>query len=302
MIDKIKEIQDILISRFNNTIIGSLLLSFLMMNSRGILIFAFSNNKAKVEILKNWQPDLFWDFFMPLIISAIYIVAIPLASAALKKHVTNRIYKFEQDAERDKTLISLNGMQDIEIAKVKSTAEYADKYANNEIQNWINEKEETISNLKAVQELNATLTEKNTELTDEINKLSANSNYYLMLYERSINTMSLIDGTLQHINKKYPAAFNSDIKFTGTAPSDKNSIITLLASAIKNILEMNNKKPASIQGDWHPPINEHLIDALTLLLENIKNDDNKLQIDKKMIKDIVLTSSRTVETKNSDGL
>ncbi|MFM4926293.1 hypothetical protein ACEUC2_07000 [Aeromonas veronii] len=302
MIDKIKEIQDILISRFNNTIISSLFLSFLMMNSRGILIFTLSNKETKIEILKNWQPDLFWDCFMPLVISAIYIMAIPLASATLKKHVTNRIYKLEQDAERDKTLISLNGMQDIEIAKVKSTAEYAEKYAHNEIQNWINEKDETISNLKKAQELNATLTKKNTELTDEVNKLSANSNYYSMLYERSINTMSLIDGALQNINKKYPTAFNSDIKFTSTDTSDKNSIITLLANAIKNILEMNNKKPASILGDWQPPINENLIDALTLLLENIKNDENKLQNDKKKLKDIVLTSSRTVEMKNSDGL
>lgn len=269
MIDKLKEIQEILTSRFNNVIVGSLVISFVMVNLKGISIFILSDKPTKIHIIRNWQLDIFWDIVMVFLISSIYIIAVPYASAVLKKYITNRIYKEEQEAERDKLLISLNGMQDVAIATAKSTSEYAENFAKNEIQNWIDERERTLSSLESAKIENATLTNSNDDLVKR--ELAANTQLtnYSMLYERCVSSINNMDTAFQDIISTSPHAKSIKNKYGVLSSQYTQFIIEKLIDEIKRMASSNNIKPIGLSDEWTPPIKQGLSKSVETILSEI---------------------------------
>ena len=282
VIEKVKDFQELIASRFNNVIVGSVVLSSMMMNARGILIFIYSDKDARLSILRNWELNVFYDLIIPIILSSFYIVIIPWISAIIKKKITNKIYKQEQDAERDKILISLNGMQDVAVATVKSTSEYAEKLANDEIQRWLTEREQTCSELQAIKSENILLKSKNEELAKSESNLSTSLSYYSMLYERCTNSINQIGKSILKINydvqnKNFN---NNSSRYKDEINEQKHNIIKQMTSALIQAFEANNIRPASTLGDWEPPIPTALTEALESMLAKL--DDEKAKNDLSM--------------------
>lgn len=282
MIEKVKDFQELMASRFNNVIVGSVVLSSMMMNARGILIFIYSDKDARLSILRNWELNVFYDLIIPIILSSFYIVIVPWISAIIKKKITNKIYKQEQDAERDKILISLNGMQDVAVATVKSTSEYAEKLANDEIQRWLTEREQTCSELQAIKSENILLKSKNEELAKSESNLSTSLTYYSMLYERCVNSINQIGKSIHKINDDVQNKNfnNNSSRYKDEINEQKHNIIKQMTSALIQAFEANNIRPASTLGDWEPPIPTALTEALESMLAKL--DDEKAKNDLSM--------------------
>ncbi|WP_368180187.1 hypothetical protein [Aeromonas sp. R5-2] len=275
MIDKLKDINDIVTSRFNNIIIGSFLTSFVMMNSRGLAIFIFSDNATRVSILKGWEIDYIKDLLIPLLLIAFYIIVIPIISILVKKHITNRIYKEEQDVERSRLLISLTGMQDVAIATAKSTTAYAEKYVDNQIKQWIDEREEKTTALDAARKKNNSLEEENKELTASESSFKSSSDYYSMLYDRSIGSINNIGIVIGDINHTSPASRHIKETFGSNSIEWYHYLTQQIIGAIKYAIEVNNNPPTTTHGDWTKPISATFAKELSALATTIEKDKLK---------------------------
>lgn len=297
MIENIKDIQEILKSRFGNVIIGSVILSSIMMNARGILIFIFSDKNARLSILRDWKFDFIMDLIIPIFISSIYIVVIPWISAFIKKKITNEIYKREQDAERDRILIDLTGMQDVAVATAKSTSEYAEKFASNEIQTWLNEKEQTRSELADVRAENILLKSKNEDLTRIESSLSNSSSVNAMLYERCLTSMTHMTNVIQSINNASltTRVIKNGYEYNADSVEYKDYIIQQLLRAAKYMFELNNNKPINTTGEWMPPLNAA---PATELLTKIETEMAQKEEAKK-IKSGVMVHSKIITNQPS---
>ncbi|WP_152610202.1 hypothetical protein [Aeromonas caviae] len=264
MIDSIKSV---IISRMNNVLIGSFILSVAMMNSRGILIFIFSDNIEKIKILRDWELNLTLDVLIPLALTFLYITAIPFISSLVKKHITNRIYRKEQAAERERQLISYHRMSEVALAAAESTPEYAESIVNHRINKWIEEREETLSKLENHEEENKELLRKIDEKNIHINKLKESSIYYSSLYERATTSIANLSSVFHNLNNpssRVTSEFNDD------ELKHKNWIILQITSEISRIVDTINSKPLITTDDWHPPIEGRLVSNLSGYIDRIK--------------------------------
>jgi len=274
VIDKIKDFQEVIASRFNNVIVGSLVLSSIMMNARGILIFIYSDKDAKLGILRNWKLDVFNDLIIPIGLALFYLVVIPLVSAFIKKNITNEIYKREQEAEREKILISLSGMQEVAVATVKSTSEYADEITKHEIQEWLNERDAIRLELQEIKSENILL-KNNIEIkTREESRLSTSLTYYSMLYERCIDSLRQVGRSINETNEitQNVELNDNNNRYTEKSNENKYFIIKQLGNALKQAFEVNNARPASTFGDWEQPIPTTLTKALESMLAKLDHE------------------------------
>lgn len=267
MMDKIKDLQDLIVSRVNNALVGSFLISFLIMNSRGILIFIYSNNATKINIIKDWELSYTQDILIPLLFAAMYLTVIPLFSSFFKRYITNWIYEKEQIAERHRLLISHKDMLDVAVASVKSTQAYAEHFTNNEIQNWIDERESTLVKLAELKNSNEILRTDVERLTKSESELKASMLYYSVLYERCINSIAQLGLSIQALNITNPFAHKMRVNFGEKSNEYKGFIILQFADNIKTLFKIINSKPMATIEDWDPPIAESSIDAISLYLQ-----------------------------------
>lgn len=269
MIDSIKSAVN---SRMNNVLIGSFFLSVAMMNSRGILIFIFSDRTEKIKILRDWEIDYTMDLLIPLALTFLYITAVPLISVSVKKHITNRIYRKEQEAERARQLISHQGMLEVALAAAESTPENAESIVRNRINEWIAEKAETHSKLKRAEEENNKLVRQVTNQNQDINELKKSLIYYTSLYERATTSIGSLSSLIDNLN-------NPSSRMMSIISDDKAEyrdwIILQLTSAISHIMETINSKPLITvdewtppRDDWHPPIDERIVSNLSEYIDS----------------------------------
>lgn len=266
MIDKIKDLQDLIVSRVNNALIGSFLISLLMMNSRGILTFIYSDNANKINIVKNWELSYTNDLLIPFAFSIMYLTVIPLFSSLFKIYITNWVFGKEQEAERQRLLISHKDMKDVAVAAIQSTQAYAEKFTDNEIQSWIDERRSTLETL-------AELTASHNKLKDEVERLiksesdlKASVSYYSVLYERCVNSITQLGSSVQALNSTNPFAHTVRLKYGEQSIAYKDFIILQFADNIKTLFKSINNKPMSKIEDWNPPISKASMDAISLYL------------------------------------
>ncbi|MDX7892691.1 hypothetical protein SJU70_15750 [Aeromonas caviae] len=256
----IEDIRGVVISRMNNVLMGGFIISAIMMNSRGILIFIYSDKLGKINILKNWEINVANDIMIPLALTFIYVTAIPLISSLFKKHIANKIYEKEHDAELDRLLISHRDMSQVSIAAAESTMENADFIVKSRVREWLNEKENTLSELSECKKHIDIITAEFTERMKDRDELNERSTYYASLYER----MSLLINSLQPITNEllYPSQHLQNM--LANAPTEYNKyIVTQFIKGIKNLAENVNRAPLNTAIKWHPPVDEAWISALS---------------------------------------
>lgn len=261
--DKIKDLQDIIASRVNNALVGSFIISFIVMNSRGILTFIYSNNTNKINIVQSWKVHYTNDLLIPFTFSIIYLTVIPLFSSLFKRYITNWIFEQEQIAERQRLLI----MQDVAVAAIKSTHAYAEKFTENEIKNWIDERESTLENLEELKKSNKILKNDVEQLTKNVSDLKASTTYYSFLYERCISSINRLGTSVQSLNSTDPFAYTMRLKYGEQSSEYKDFIISLFADKIKTLFKTINEKPMTIIEEWMPPIHTSSIEAISLYLK-----------------------------------
>ncbi|WP_404836181.1 hypothetical protein [Aeromonas media] len=275
----IEDIRGVILSRINNVLIGSFIMSVTMMNSRGILIFIYSDKLTKINILRNWQLSLTNDILIPLALTFIYVTAIPLISSLFQKYIANKIYEKEHDAQRDKLLISHKGMSDVSIAAAESTMENADFIVKSRIREWANERENTLSELSERKEHIDIITKEFNERIKDRDELNDRATYYASLYER----VSLLVNGLQPITNELLYPSQHQRKMLENTPIEYNKhIVIQFVKSIKNLAENVNRAPLNTVIKWHPPVDEAWISALSEYInkqaENVEqtNTDNRL--------------------------
>ncbi|MFM5583271.1 hypothetical protein ACET8Y_11220 [Aeromonas veronii] len=288
MIDKIKDMQEIIISRINNAIVGGFLISFTVVNSRGILTFIYSDRLKKLQILNDWKLDYYSDVFIPMVITFAYMTILPLCSSYFQKKVTNKIYEKEQEADREKKLIGYRGMESVAISAVKSTHEYADKFVSNELQSWINERESTLTELNKIKTEFEKVKNSNDILTKKESSLKLSQTYYAALYERCINSMNSLSNAVQNITNTNDSVISSVYQHNKNSIEHKNAIIKELVIKIKEMIEVNNSRPTASTDDWVPPLNDKFLDELLIQQQSVTKSNS--------------TTSRTISIGEALGL
>ncbi len=275
----IEDIRGVILSRINNVLIGSFIMSVTMMNSRGILIFIYSDNLTKINILRNWQLSFTNDILIPLALTFIYVTAIPLISSLFQKYIANKIYEQEHDAQREKLLISHKGMSEVSIAAAESTMENADFIVKSRVREWANERENTLSELNERKEHIDIITKEFNERIKDRDELNDRATYYASLYER----VSLLVNGLQPITNEllYPSQHQREMLESTPVEYNKHIVIQFVKS-IKNLAENVNRAPLNTVIKWHPPVDETWISALSEYInkqaESVEqtNTDNRL--------------------------
>lgn len=262
MIDNIKAV---IISRMNNVLVFSFLISFTMVNSREILIFIYSDKIEKINILKNWQFNSTYDILLSLLMAFIYVTIIPLSTALFTKHIANRIYKIEHEVEQKRKLISYEGMGEVEMARAKGTAEYADLCLKNEILEWQKQKEETIQKLDSCEHQIKHITEECDSLKAAAHKSQESALYYQSLYERTQISMRGLCESIYDLNESSSSRlFERDTE----SLEFKKHIIAELSTKIMRMFESINAKPSfgrpfDTDREWQPPIDNTILSALS---------------------------------------
>ncbi|MFG0835484.1 hypothetical protein ACF8OI_18430 [Aeromonas bivalvium] len=258
----IENIKGVIISRMNNILIGSFFISAIMMNFRGILIFIYSEKAEKINILKNWQLNISYDILIPLILAIFYITAVPLLSSLFKKHIANKIYEKEHEAERERLFISYQGMSEVAIAAAESTPENADLIVKKRVQDWIAERDETLMKLDSYENHNNELQKSVDSLQSGHYIYKESVSYYSELYGRAIKTINDLSTSIYELNTSPPGLIfrnNTD------AIEYKEYVVLHITKQINNMIECVNNEPSRknpMNGngnyDWEPPIDKHI--------------------------------------------
>ncbi|WP_323951156.1 hypothetical protein [Aeromonas caviae] len=266
----IENIKDAIVSRMTNVLVGSFFISVAVMNSRGILIFIYSDKSEKLNILKNWQLNCVYDLIIPLLLTIFYTAVIPFISSLYKKRVTNRIYEVERDAERDWLSISLDGMKEIAIKEAETTKENADLYVKSKIKEWEDEREKTISQLNEhKKELQQKIKIIN-DMEDQINESKEDAIYFGNLYDRAISSINGFIFPIHSLNKPSPSL---SVSLEKNQIEYKDHIILMFAECIEQVIKRINESPSAPRKEWNPPIDERITSALSEYIETLRNNN-----------------------------
>lgn len=139
MKDLLKSVKDNATSRLKNPVVGAFVLAWCALNINGLATFLLSDNVRKLEIVANKNWSIVDDVALPLCVSFIYLVLLPILNLAyeyVSDGVINSIrdkHKNANDAARFFRLKSTVA------AKVEADEEFIRKLKDQQIEGWLEE-------------------------------------------------------------------------------------------------------------------------------------------------------------------
>jgi len=268
--------KEIIITRLNNILIGSFILSWVAFHAREILFFIYSSSEVKLYMLRAYSPSLNDDLLWPMAITLAYISLLPLFSWAIKKCITNQIFKLEHGAEISRLKTSYRGRKDVAILAAESTSEYAERYANNNISVWIAERDSTIQELEKYKEENDSIKKELTKLKEDDTERRRELGYYMSLYQRSVTSVNQAMMSISNSLNTSPECMS--IKLThGENSIEYNKYISMMVvSLMRGITHSMNTSPPipfETQENWLPPIDQRPLAQLSEAL--VKDSERK---------------------------
>lgn len=136
----ITSLQEVTLSRIRNPILGAFIFSWSALNIKGLALFLFNPIPEKIVQIKNWQPNSTDDLLIPLGLSFLYLVLLPLLQIAhqyLEEGFFQPIkYKIKHRSLRN----YYKGMREVNESKADADEERIAKLKEANVLNWPDEK------------------------------------------------------------------------------------------------------------------------------------------------------------------
>ncbi|PSU15389.1 hypothetical protein [Photobacterium damselae] len=124
-----------------NLLVGAYVFSWTIWNITDVILFLLSNNYEKIEIIKGSRFEVQNDFLVPLIISIVYLVVVPMLNMLYERIVDDIINKY-RNAFKQKTLQDhYYSVKRTTIAKLDSDEDENRKLRDRQLDTWAEEKQ-----------------------------------------------------------------------------------------------------------------------------------------------------------------
>ncbi|ROO75374.1 hypothetical protein EDB69_1345 [Vibrio crassostreae] len=221
----LSSLQDVTLSRIRNPILGAFVFSWSALNIKGLALFLLNPVPEKITQIKSWQVNYTDDLFIPLGLSVIYLVILPLIQIAhqyLDEGLFQPIkYKIKHQSLRN----YYKGMREVNEYKAESDEQRIAALKEANLLTWPDEKKRMIASvLNNKEELSNKVSELK-EIEVRVEPALNRARHTSEAYKHYVSKLSLIKNTLSH----------SSIN----APHKRNQLNESLEMIIKDLLAIN---------------------------------------------------------------
>ncbi len=192
----INSLQEATVARIRNPILGTFILSWSILNIKGLAIFLFSSVPEKLEIIRNWEPVVTDDLFSPLALTVGYLVILPFFQIALQ-YLDEGIFEPRKYKIKHQSLRNYyKGLRNVNEYKAESDEDRIAKLKEANVLNWPDEKKR-MSAIAMNHKLDVSKKVKEMqELAQKVEPALERSYIQSQAYEQYVIRLSMIKGVL----------------------------------------------------------------------------------------------------------
>ncbi|MEZ9831902.1 hypothetical protein AB4270_21840 [Vibrio cyclitrophicus] len=136
----LSSLQDVTLSRIRNPILGAFFLSWIALNIKGVAIFLLNSVPEKITQIKNWQANSIDDLLIPLLLSLVYLLVLPLLQIAYQ-YIDEGFFQSKKFKIKHQSLRSYyKGMREVNEYKAESDEQRIAKLKEENLLTWPDEK------------------------------------------------------------------------------------------------------------------------------------------------------------------
>ncbi|ELV8644689.1 hypothetical protein QNE66_004412 [Vibrio vulnificus] len=139
MKDLLKSVKDNATSRLKNPVVGAFVLAWCALNINGLATFLLSDNAKKLEIVANKNWSIVDDVALPLSVSFIYLILLPILNLAYE-YVSDGVINSIRDKNKNANDVArFFRLKSTVAAKVEADEEFIRKLKEQQIEGWLEE-------------------------------------------------------------------------------------------------------------------------------------------------------------------
>ncbi|MCZ4371172.1 hypothetical protein O4H50_05165 [Vibrio diazotrophicus] len=198
----LNSLQEVAVARIRNPILGTFILSWSVLNIKGLVLFLFIPVSEKIMLIRNWEPIYTHDLLYPLGLTIGYLAILPffqIAHQYLEEGVFEPIkYKIKHQNLRN----YYKGMRDVNEYKADSDEGRIVKLKEANVLNWPDEKKR-ISAIALNHKLDISKKIKEMhEIAQKVEPALEQSYMQSQAYEQYVVRLSMIKGVLANATFK----------------------------------------------------------------------------------------------------
>ncbi|MCG6363887.1 hypothetical protein [Vibrio fluvialis] len=276
----INSLQEATVARIRNPILGTFILSWSILNIKGLAIFLFSSVPEKLEIIRNWEPVVTDDLFSPLALTVGYLVILPFFQIALQ-YLDEGIFEPRKYKIKHQSLRNYyKGLRNVNEYKAESDEDRIAKLKEANVLNWPDEKKR-MSAIAMNHKLDVSKKVKEMqELAQKVEPALERSYIQSQAYEQYAIRLSMIKGVLasdDRNNKDDELVTNLDLII-----KDIQAINTSNFDKVGRLYSYHIKNGSKFGKDFEEQFSKYLLDKKKALIDldlpNRKEPDDHFSV------------------------